>query len=329
MIRLTRVELRRLFARTLVVVLMVAGVAVAGLTLVTSAASVQPLSESEIAQAEEWYEQAVTDWEEHGDEQMASCLEAEAAEREATGQDADFGCDQMEPQREWYIPQPPAFGHYLPSFLLLLSTLMVLLPLMIGATATSAEHSTGAIGNWLTFEPRRLRVYVSKVAAPAIGVIPLAVVVVGLTIAGTWWIFDSRGLADDVTSQVWADVAWNCARLIAAAVLAAASGAALGFLLRNFAAVLGVVAGYAIAVEGILANMLQWLRPWTVSLNLNAWVYGEASYGTSTCTTSPTGTSCQWVEHTIGMGQGATYLLVLAAVAVVGAALVFRRRDVG
>lgn len=329
MIRLTKVELRRLFARTLVMLVMVAGVAIAGFTLVIGATTVQPLSQSEIDAAEAYYEQALADWEEHGDEQEASCREAEAAEREVTGEDVDFGCDQMAPQREWYIPQPPAFGDYLPGILLMLSTLMVLLPLMIGATATAAEHSTGAIGNWLTFEPRRLRVYGSKVLAPALGVIPLAVLVVLVTIAGTWWIFDSRGLADDVTSQVWTDVAWNCARLVAAAVLAAAAGAALGFLLRSFAAVLGVVAGYAIAVEGILANMLQGLRPWSMSINLTAWVNDGATYWVNTCTTDRTGTSCTGVEHTITMEQGGTYLAVLTAVVIIVGALVFRRRDVG
>src|SRR5690606_20843188 len=159
MIRLTWVELRRFFARTLVIAGMLAGVAVAGLTLVTGAASVHPLNESEIAAAEQYYQEAVADWEQHGAEMEASCREQEALEREATGQDVDFGCDQMAPQREWYVPQPPAFGDYLPAILLMLSTLMVLLPLMVGATATAAEHSTGAIGNWLTFEPRRLRVY--------------------------------------------------------------------------------------------------------------------------------------------------------------------------
>lgn len=328
MIRLTWVELRRFFARTLVIAGMLAGVAVAGLTLVTGAASVHPLSESEIAAAEQYYQEAVADWEQHGAEMEASCREQEALEREATGQDVDFGCDQMAPQREWYVPQPPAFGDYLPAILLMLSTLMVLLPLMVGATATAAEHSTGAIGNWLTFEPRRLRVYASKVVAPALGVIPLAVVVVLVTIVGTWWIFDSRGLADGVTAQVWTEIAWSSARLIAAAVAAAAVGAALGFLLRSFAAVLGVVAGYAIAVEGILANLLEWLRPWTVSLNLTAWVNGEASYWVSTCTTDPSGTSCTGVEHTVTMAQGGGYLLALSAVLVVVAAALFHRRDV-
>lgn len=327
MIRLTRVELRRLFARTLVMVAMVVGVAIAGMTVLVSATAVQPLSESEIAVAEQYYEQAVADWEEHGDEQEASCREAEAAESEIAGEDVDFGCDQMAPQREWYIPQPPAFGDYLPSFLLMLSTLMVLLPLMVGGTATAAEHSTGAIGNWLTFEPRRLRVYASKVIAPALGIVPMALLVVLVTIAGTWWIFDSRGLADDVTAQVWVDVGWSCARLVAVAVVSAAVGAALGFLLRSFAAVLGLVAGYAIAIEGILVNLVSRLQPWGVTLNLTAWVYGEASYGTSTCTTGPEGTSCSWVEHTVTMGQGGTYLLALAAVLIAVAAVVFRRRD--
>lgn len=42
---------------------------------------------------------------------------------------------------------------------------------LIGASFVGAEFSSGAIGNWLTFEPRRLRVYGSKLLAAATGLL--------------------------------------------------------------------------------------------------------------------------------------------------------------
>ena len=44
-------------------------------------------------------------------------------------------------------------------------SLFVLAPLLLAGSFVSAEFSTGSIGNWLTFAPRRVRVYLSKVLA--------------------------------------------------------------------------------------------------------------------------------------------------------------------
>ena len=40
--------------------------------------------------------------------------------------------------------------------------LLALAALVLGAGFAASEFSTGSIGTWLTFEPRRLRVYGSK-----------------------------------------------------------------------------------------------------------------------------------------------------------------------
>lgn len=329
MSRLLAVELRRLFSRRLVVLAMVAAVAVSGLVVGVTWNSVQPMSAAEVEQAETFYQQQLEFWEENGEEQVADCLEQEELEAERTGQEVDFGCEQQEPQRAWYFPTVPPLHETLPGLLLGVSLLLAFVALAVGTTFTAAEFSTGAMSNWLTFEPRRLRVYASKAAAAALGVVPVAVVVLGVVIGGAWVVNDSQGLTDGMTSTEWTGIAWMAARILALASIGALLGAALGFLLRHTAAVLGVVIGYGIVVEGILSGLLPQLAPWTARTNLAGWTMHGTTYYTSECVTEAMGTTCEMTEHALSFGHSAAYLLVLTALIVVVSALVFRRRDAG
>jgi len=95
MMRLLRVELRRLFSRRLVVLTMLGALAASLLVLWAAWDSSQPMSDADLALAEEMYEQDLAYWEEHGEEDMAQCLEDEAAEAERLGEDVDWGCEGM------------------------------------------------------------------------------------------------------------------------------------------------------------------------------------------------------------------------------------------
>src|SRR5690606_8532331 len=122
----------------------------------------------QLDQAETQWELARQDWEEHGAEQIEECEEAEAAESEIAGEELDFGCAEMAPQREWFFWEPPPFGDFLVGALQVAQVLMCLVALMVGVTFVAAEFSTGSIGTWLTFEPRRFAVFGSKLAATAL-----------------------------------------------------------------------------------------------------------------------------------------------------------------
>lgn len=327
MIRLTVVELRRLFSRRLVLLAMLASLAVVALMLVVTWTTVQPMSAAEQAQAEQFYADELERWAEHGDEQVASCEEAEASESEATGEDVDYGCDQMAPQREWYVVTPPSFADTLPTLLGVLSTALVFLPLLIGTTFTAAELSTGSMSNWLTFEPRRGLVYASKLVAAALGVVPMTLVALVGSIGGAWLINDAQGLTDSMTAEVWTDVTWTAVRILALAVVVSAVGAALGFLLRHTAAVLGLAVGYGIVVEGVLGSVLPALSPWKLLLNIESWVQDGTSYWVYECTTDAGGTMCDGVEKVVTLDHSAWYLLVLCTAVILLGAVLFRRRD--
>jgi len=325
--RLARVELRRLFSRRLVVLAMVGALAVTGLLLAGVWQSSRPMSAEATAQARTEYERALADWEENGEEYRAQCLAEEEREAEATGQDVDYGCDQMEPQEEWFFLTASPLQDSLPGTVGSAATLLVFLAFLVGATFTAAEVSTGSLSSWLTFEPRRLRVYASKLVAAALGVLPAAVVVLGATVAGAWAVAETFGLADGMTARHWSATGTMALRVLALTALFALVGAALGFLLRHTAAALGVVVGYVVVVELMLMNYLTELQPWLVVKNVEGWINRGATYFVNECTTDVTGTVCEYTERSLTFGGSAAYLLVLTGVVVIAGALVLRRRD--
>jgi ABC-2 type transport system permease protein len=234
----------------------------------------------------------------------------------------------MEPQKEWYFYTAPPLQDSLPGVLTGASYQVLFLAFLVGATFTAAEVSTGSLGNWLTFEPRRTRVYASKLLAAAVGVLPVTAVLLAAVVAGTWGIAGSFGLAEGMTARHWSDTGATALRILALAALVAAVAAALGFLLRHTAAVLGVAVGYVVVVELMLQGFLGRFQPWMVVKNVEGWVERGASYYVNVCTTDANGTACEFTEKPLAYGHSVIYVVALTVLLVLAGALVFRRRDV-
>ena len=184
--RLLGVELRRLAARRLIGFVRLGGLAAVVLVVVGAWFSAQPPTDAQLAEAQAVYDQELEYWEQEGDQMLADCLEAEEAERELMGEEVDFGCDQMEPQLEWYLPYSPPLEEILTSNLATMAFLPVMLTLIIGVTATAAELSTGTMSTWLTFVPQRTRVVLSKIAASALVAVPLTALIMALIVGGLY-----------------------------------------------------------------------------------------------------------------------------------------------
>lgn len=328
MTRLTRVELRRLLSRHLVVATFLGMLAGVGAVLFGTWQSSEPMSGQQLQDAEDYYQLALEDWEANGEAMLAQCLADEARDSAAQGTEVYYGCDQMEPQRESYIATSPPLQDRLPGQLASVTMMLMFGALVVGATSTGAELSTGAIGNWLTFEPRRILVYASKLLAAGLVVLPATLVLLLLTAGGTWLIADHFSLAGTMAASDWTGAGWTGLRALAITGASAVAGAALGFLLKHTGAVLGVVVVYVLVVENILANVVQGLKPWLLMLNIGSWLADGTGYYTDVCTTSAQGTMCTSTEHTLEIGQAALYLGVVGVVLVVVTALVFRRRDI-
>ncbi len=335
MSRLLRAELRRLRARRLVRWAAPGTVVLALLTVVAAYVSSLPVSDAEMAQARMLQEQQLEDWEQHGDEYVARCEADEAAAQE-TEPDADFGCDQIAaPELEQFLTPTPTFVGDEQSWpapgtttVAQLAPLPTLFAFLVGVSFLTAEISTGAIGLWLTFEPRRQRVYWSKALAATLGVLPVVVVAYAVMAGGAYGAYALNGQLGDVSAGTWGELAAIGGRVAVAAAFLAAAGAALGALLKHAAAALGVAAVWVAVVESVVGAWAPESQRWLLRTNLAAWTEGGTTYWVNECTTDATGTTCETVTHAVSQAQGGLVLLGLTAVLSLLAVVVFRRRDV-
>lgn len=329
MTRLTKVELRRLFSRRLTSIALLGALAVTGLILFGAYQQAKPLSGQQLAFQKTQFDQAHQSWELNGVQQYKECLKQQAVVQKSDPK-ANLRCNEMEPKwANWGKPKVK-FADLMHSVLLNWSYLIAFFGFLIGAGFVAAEFSSGSMGNWLTFEPRRLRVYASKLAAAGLGLFPVTLALLGLLIGGVWLITAHYGSATGTTAKMWSDLGWMAGRIVALAVVAAVVGAAMGTLLRHTAAVIGIAMGYLVLVEAIFGSLFQRsAQPWLLRLNMDGWLQHGTKYYTQTCKTDSQGNyRCDGVEKFLGFGHSSAYLGLLVVLAVGLSAMVFRRRDV-
>jgi ABC-2 type transport system permease protein len=328
MMRLTGVELRRLFSRRLTTIALLGALVLTALMLFATYQQARPLGGSELASQRTSFNEARKQWEANGPQQVQDCLAAQAEAQKADPK-ATLGCSTMEPKWANWGKPVATYAEMMPSVLNSGALLLALVGFLIGAGFVAAEFSSGSMANWLTFEPRRLRVYTSKLGAAGLGLVPIAVAVLGLLTAGVLLIVGHFASTAGTTAKVWGNLAQIGGRAVVLAVAAALAGAAMGVLFRHTAAVLGIAVGYLVLVEGVFRQALQGAQPWLLSLNFTAWLRHGTTYYPLVCKTDGQGSySCQGVEKLLTFGHSSTYLGILVVLMVGLAALVFRRRDV-
>jgi ABC-2 type transport system permease protein len=326
-IRLTRVELRRLTSRRLTTIGVAAVLIITAFLLFATWREARPLSAAEQQQNQVYFEQAQKDWQLHGAQYQKDC-EASYAQT-----------PDPKPSLQEFCPGPPTidqfgkpqtvFAEIMPGLLQGSSYLLVFIAFLIGASFVGAEFSSGSIGNWLTFEPRRLRVYGSKLLGAAIGLVPVAVVITGILLLGTFLIVDQLGSTASTTNKVWGNLFETAGRVVLLTAVGAALGSVVGLLLRHTAAAIGLVMGYIVIVEGVFGGFLQKTQPWLIRLNFDAFVGHGTSYYVEQCATGEGGSyNCTSVEKHLSFEHGAWYLGIATVAVVLLGALVFRRRDV-
>jgi ABC-2 type transport system permease protein len=321
---LVGVELRRLWWRRLTKVALFAAVVVTGVTIYTAYQATNPES---LARALDVYQGEVANF----PQMVADCERTQQEARDAGQVDTDFGCAQMRP------PTLENFGvaNPVPSaiFAGLVRTnglFYAFLAFVLGASFIAAEFSTGSLGTWLTFQPRRIRVGVSKLAAAAGGGLLVGATGLGLAWLGSWMVGTLNRPDSDLQLPALTDLGEPLSHLVLRHVglvmAAGVVGAALGFLARNTGAVVGVVIGYAVVVEGIVAQGLARgkLSPWLPATNLEGFLLRGTTYMAEQCTTG----RCEYAMVPLSYTHSWVYLSVFGLVLSALAVLVFRRRDV-
>ncbi|WP_328988582.1 ABC transporter permease subunit [Kribbella sp. NBC_01245] len=324
MIRLTKVELRRLFARRLTLIGLVAALLGSGLMLFATYQESKPLPADQVAASRIEFDRYSKSF----PADLEQCKLQEAKQKE-TDPAAAMGCDQMVPPRweDWIKPET-VFSEAMPSYLLGGTYLLLFIAFLLGAGFIGAEYSSGALGSWLTFEPRRLRVYASKLSAAFAGLVPMAIGFVALLIAGGWIIIDRNGSTAGMTGERWGDFAEIGLRVTLLTAVAAMLGVVIGGLFRHTAAALGLAMAYLVIVEGMLMGLVGNQQPWLLRLNFDSWIKHGTTYYVENCRQVDGYFNCESLEKQLSFGHSAVYLAVLTVVVVVLGAVVFRRRDV-
>jgi ABC-2 type transport system permease protein len=202
----------------------------------------------------------------------------------------------------------------LPDFLKGTAFILIVLGLVVGASSAGADWQVGTMAALLTWEPRRMRVLLVRIAVVVVSVFALAVAlesVLSLTLAAAAAL---RGTTVGTESPWLTGVLGTMLRIAGASTLGAWLGVTLAMIGRNTAAALGVAFGYLAVVESLLRSFIPKISGSLLSTNLVVFVDGRAG-------TSETGT-------TIAVGGASITIALYAGVLLIVALALFRTRDV-
>lgn len=326
---LLRTELRRLVARRAALFTLLATVAVCLLSLYGINQEVRSLADAQ-AEAQQMLDEQHAYWEQQqanpDQTGVDQCLQDQQAERDRSGdQSIDFGCVMPEPTLQDFIYQRPLM-EVTEEFLGYLVAPVGFLALVLGATFVAAEFGARSMGTWLTFEPRRSRVFASKVGAAALGALPIALTFAVLGVLGAAALFKLKGAGFELTGDQWRSVTGMALRDVVLIMAASAIGAGLAFLLRHSAAVIGVVAGYLVAVEALVVQLMPSLQQWSLTMNVQAVIRDGYTWTTYRCDDMLG--SCTEITHRISFTQGALVTAAVLVATLLLGWLAFRTRDV-
>jgi ABC-2 type transport system permease protein len=306
-IRLLRVELRRLLSRRLVRLLgalVVVGIVTAGVTLLVK--SHRPSADGEralIQQADRKRAEAI-----------ASCSRGEfhiPPQAIPAGETLSQFCAERVVPPEG-VPDP---RFHLVNIRELIGTNppLIILLFVIGASFFGADWHAGTVSSLLVWEPRRIRVFVAKAVALALFAFVAAMVIQALLGAALAPAAIFRGTTEGADAAWFRSVVGLGLRGSVVAMLAALIGFSVASLGRNTAAALGAGFVYLAVLEPILRSVRPKWQPWFLYDNVATFIQGHAADFTL-YSRSTTGAAAVIVF----------YSLALAAIS----AVAFQRRDI-
>lgn len=202
----------------------------------------------------------------------------------------------------------------LPSILRGTSFILFVMGLVIGGSSVGADWQHGTMAALLTWEPRRLRVFLTRAVVAMLFVLVFSLV---LQVAFSLLFATAaslRGGTGEAGATWLHDVVGTTLRIGVAASLGASLGIAIAMIGRNTAAALGAVFGYLAIVESLLRGLIPKISTSLFSTNVVVFIDGRTG-------TSETGSPITVARATITLGLYAGVLLAAALT-------LFRARDV-
>jgi ABC-2 type transport system permease protein len=315
-------EVRRFWSRRAIAVVLLLTAVVVALLAASAVWSTRPLTSAERLDAQAQVEQMGDSWR----ADLERCQEVPEDFFGPGGSAAD--CEDLQPRPEDFVGRAPldldaergARG-------LGLVFVLVGAAVVMAATFTGADWSSGALGTQLVFEPRRLRVWGAK----ALAVVLSATTSAALLSAAFWVVLwaTARARGPGVPDDVVAGVLTQSGRALVLVAAAALGAHALTMLLRSTVGTLGLLFGYVVAGEIVVASLpFDKMSQWSLANNVQAWISdGIQVYDESICPGGGFEGGCDPV-YVLGGTHGLVYLAVLLAVVLLLSPPAFLRRDV-
>jgi ABC-2 type transport system permease protein len=201
---------------------------------------------------------------------------------------------------------------------------VILLGVLLGASLGGADWTSNTMATLLTWEPRRIRVFLTRalVVALVVGLITIGLQAIFAVIF--WLGASTRGTTAFTPSTLWSDVIQAALRTSAVATAFALIALAIATIGRSTVSAIGLLVGYLILVEAVIAGFRPSIVGW---LLIRA---GTVIVGQDPILRYGGGDSYSSGDVTVVMSVGRANVIVGAYLVglVVLALVVFRRRDV-
>jgi hypothetical protein len=196
-----------------------------------------------------------------------------------------------------------------------------------GTTFAGADWASGSMANQVLFEPRRVKVWAAKAAAVVLGTAAF-----GAALLAAFWgaLLAAAAMRDIATPpEVLTEILQTSGRGVALAAGGALGAFALTMLFRSTVGALGLLFGYVVAGEALVATLpVAKMSQWALSSNIQSWLSsGIELYDDSLCEGEVFDGGCD-ATYLLTFAQSATYLSVVVAIAVMASILAFRQRDI-
>jgi len=216
----------------------------------------------------------------------------------------------------------------IPEILQGIATFVILLGALLGASLGGADWTSNTMSTLLTWEPRRIRVLLVRALVVAIVVLAITLLLQVVFVAVFWLAAQSRGTTAFAPSSLWSDIGQTALRVSGVATAFGLIALSVAMIGRSTVSSLGVLVGYLILFEGVIAGFRPSIQGWLLMRAGGVVIsqspileYGSGGYSSS---------GPNYADPVVLMSvvrAGAVLGVYLVALLVLGL-VVFRRRDV-
>jgi ABC-2 type transport system permease protein len=152
----------------------------------------------------------------------------------------------------------------LPEVLQGISTFVVLLGALLGASLGGADWTNNTITTLLTWEPRRIKVLLTRALVVVLFAFAITIALQAVFAVVFWLGAATRGTTAFTPSGVWNDVGQTLLRTSVVATAFALIALSIAMIGRSTVASLGALVGYLILFEGVIAGFRPSIQGWLV-----------------------------------------------------------------